>query len=180
MKEREKKCKNTSSPAVAVVLANIRREIRITALFPHEFSTPSVFARPHDYPPERAHVRAHVTTYMPACICCMYTYVLGARGERTRSLSGELYEKKDGEMRERQRRRRRYRSGRRRLRERRDTIRGLRKKGRRKGRLCWRRDTGMLVTSPSWSSQWALGQPDRRGMKARRAPTREKGVRISR
>lgn len=89
-KGEEKKRHKSTSPAV-VALANIRRETRIAALFPHEFLPLSAFARP-PYPGERAHVRAHVTTYMPACI--RYVYIRAWRARREDPIPPGSYTRK--------------------------------------------------------------------------------------
>lgn len=113
-----------------------------------------------------AHVHAHVTAYMPACILCMYTYIHAwhERREDSIPLWRVIQEKRWKWQSDRDRRRKKYRNGRKRLRERHDTIRGLRKKSyerERKGDFAGERDIGTLITSLSCSSQWAFGQSNR-------------------
>lgn len=154
------------------MLANIRRETRIAALFPHEF--PPFPPSPYPpYPRERAHVRAHVTTYMLACI--RYVYIRAWRERREDSIPpGSYTRKKNGRRRERacasQKENREKRGDRERGRERviyreyEVEEEGRENTTRRGPRVEEGGHTRTLVTSPSWSSQWALGRPDRRGM----------------
>lgn len=99
--EKEKKNRKSTSPAV-VMLANIRRETRMAALFPHEFLTLPL--SPASYPRGRAHVRAHVTTYMLTCI--RYVYIRAWRKRREDSIPlGNYTRKKNGRQRKSERER---------------------------------------------------------------------------
>lgn len=57
MKKKGKKEKHKSTSPAVVVLANIRRETRIAALFPHERFSPSRLHPPHILENARTSVR---------------------------------------------------------------------------------------------------------------------------
>jgi len=78
----------------------------------------------------------------------MYTYVLGARGERTRSLRGVIRERRTGDMGKREREKK-VRSTKWKKVER-TTRHDLRVEEKGMRRLRRKRDTGTLVTSLSW------------------------------
>lgn len=156
-----------------VVLANIRRETRIAALFPHT----SVFPLPAFARPVSSRTRTSVRTWLYTCshVSAMYTYVLGARGERTRSLRGVIRERRTSD------RGGREKSEEHEVEEGRENeatqlegwAEGYEEASEEEGH--WdARNESLLVPRRNG----ALGRPDRRGTKILRVPARERGARI--
>lgn len=114
----------------------------------------------------------------------MYTYVLGARGERTRSLRGVIRERRTGDMGREKEREREI--------EKQRAVRSVEEEGRENDATplegCGRGYEGATEEEGHWDARnesllvprrnGALGRPNRRGTKARRVPARERGVRI--
>lgn len=150
------------------MLANIRRETRIAALFPHERFSPSRLY-PAPYPRDHAHVRAHVTIYALACI--RYVYIRAWRERREDSIPLGSYTRKKNE-RHTGREKEKWRSE------------EWTKKVERTTRHGSRVEKEGMRGTPEEEGHWdarneslsrSLGRPDRRGTKARRVPAREKG-----
>lgn len=96
MEEKEtKKLKNNLSSAVAVYLRISHMRLKYS-----HFSRTSFLPFSSSLAPQlstiRAHIHAHLTAYARMYLV-VYIYMLGTRGERIRSLSRELYKKKDGD-----------------------------------------------------------------------------------